>query len=161
MRTALVCDRPHGRPRATNDAAGFTLIELLVVLAIIGMMLAAMPLAFTGGRTGTQIKAAALGLADDLRALRATAIVGRVETSLALNLATGQYQELPGGSASEFPTGVATRFVGPRNEIHNGTAEIRFFPDGSSSGGKIGLSSGSMERWVAVQWLSGKVSVDD
>jgi hypothetical protein len=39
--------------------------------------------------------------------------------------------------------------------------QIRFFPDGSSTGGRIGLSRNDRRAAVAVDWLTGLVSVDD
>ena len=38
-------------------------------------------------------------------------------------------------------------------------AGIRFFPDGSSTGGRITLSKGSRQAYVDVDWLTGQVRV--
>lgn len=41
------------------------------------------------------------------------------------------------------------------------TGRIRFFPDGSSTGGRITLKRGQREWHVNVAWLTGAVSVVD
>jgi general secretion pathway protein H len=40
-------------------------------------------------------------------------------------------------------------------------ARIRFFPDGSSTGGRITLRSGRREWHVNVSWLTGAISIYD
>ena len=41
------------------------------------------------------------------------------------------------------------------------TGDIRFNPDGSSTGGRITLADGSRRVAVGVDWLTGRVSVAD
>src|ERR1700712_6082136 len=64
------------RPCAAGSAreAGFTLTELLVVLAIIGLLLAAVPVLVQSAMPGARSLAAARGLAQDLRIARGQAI---------------------------------------------------------------------------------------
>jgi general secretion pathway protein H len=142
-------------------ASGFTLIELLVVLAIIGMLLTAMPAVVASVQPSVRLKSAARSLADDLRATRANAILDHRETRLALDLAAGRYQTLPGGVVRGLPEGIALKFEGPRTEISGDAADIRFFADGTSTGGRIGLALGNSQHWVVAHWLSGRVSVDE
>jgi general secretion pathway protein H len=40
-----------------------------------------------------------------------------------------------------------------------GKAGIRFFPDGSSSGGRVEIKSGERKRYVDVNWLTGQILV--
>jgi general secretion pathway protein H len=40
-------------------------------------------------------------------------------------------------------------------------ARIRFFPDGSSTGGRITLRSGQREWHVNVSWLTGAITIFD
>jgi general secretion pathway protein H len=40
-----------------------------------------------------------------------------------------------------------------------GTAAIRFFPDGSSSGGTISLSGANRDYFIGVDWLTGRVEL--
>jgi general secretion pathway protein H len=54
--------------------------------------------------------------------------------------------------------------VGWRSPVHRSdecanVGEIRFFPDGSSTGGEITLAGGNAHRYVQVDWLTGRVAV--
>jgi general secretion pathway protein H len=42
---------------------------------------------------------------------------------------------------------------------HRGS--IRFYPDGSSTGGRITVSSGERQYLVDVDWLTGRVAIND
>jgi general secretion pathway protein H len=42
-------------------------------------------------------------------------------------------------------------------QIQDKTGNIRFFPDGSSTGGRITISAGERREDVDVDWLSGRV----
>ena len=41
------------------------------------------------------------------------------------------------------------------------TVSIRFFPDGSSTGGHISLIEGKTEYRVNVDWLTGRIAIED
>ena len=45
--------------------------------------------------------------------------------------------------------------------LPDGTPAIRFFPDGSSTGGGVELAGRSATVVVAVDWLTGRVSLRD
>jgi general secretion pathway protein H len=43
----------------------------------------------------------------------------------------------------------------------NHLGSIRFFPDGSSTGGSISLASGRETHTVVVDWLTGRVRISE
>ena len=55
----------------------------------------------------------------------------------------------------------ALSFVGARAQLlDEGVGRIRFFPDGSSTGGLIRLVQGNARADVRSDWLTGLVTVD-
>ena len=56
---------------------------------------------------------------------------------------------------------IALSFRTARAEVlEDGVGQIRFFPDGSSTGGLIRVSHGAWEAEVRSDWLTGLVTVD-
>src|ERR1700753_3922802 len=68
-------------PSRTGEA-GFTLTELLVVLAIIGLLMVAVPVLVQSAMPGTRSLAATRALADDLRIARGEAIERGAATAI-------------------------------------------------------------------------------
>ncbi len=137
----------HTKPRDQ----GFTLIEVLVVLVVaglaIGLVLGRGPMRSAGLET----RAMANGIAGTLRAARSRAIAGDQPITVAIDPArhlmrvgAAAPRSLAGGVALAAPL-----------------AGITFAPDGSSSGGHIDLANGPFRMQVAVDWLTGRVSVAD
>ena len=60
-----------------------------------------------------------------------------------------------------MPAGIDLELLTVATELGGGGARggIRFFPDGSSTGGRVTLSHGSRQYFVDVDWLTGRVSV--
>jgi general secretion pathway protein H len=52
-----------------------------------------------------------------------------------------------------------TLFSAVTDELPSNMGEIRFFPDGSSTGGEVTLASSKALRYVQVDWLTGRVAV--
>lgn len=147
--------------RECKRECGFTLIELLVVLTIVGLLLAAAPAILTSARPSIDAQAAAQALADNLRAVRNAAITSGRETRLRVDLTHASYAVSSTGRRVAIPPGVAMRLRTARGDITAEMADIRFFPDGTSTGAQIWLSNGGQEHRVLVYWISGRVSVDE
>lgn len=134
-------------------------MELLVVLGVLGLVIAlAVP---SLGRTlpGLQLQTEARTVASALREARVLAIAGNRETSLRIDVQQRMLQ-LGGGAVVRLnpKLGISLRTASsetPAAEIGG----ISFFPDGTSTGGRVTLSLGERQRHVVVDWLTGKVSV--
>jgi general secretion pathway protein H len=133
--------------RSDHDrASGFTLIEMIVVLVILGLMLG---LVVARGPLHSQrldTEAAARGLAGALRVARGRALAQH--RPVVVSVAANAYR-VDAEPPHAMPADVAL----------SGNAAIRFAPDGSSSGGQIAVQSGTGRIGIAVDWLTGRVSL--
>jgi len=139
---------------------GYTLMEVLVALAIIGMVLAAVPFMVGGSRPGVEVRAAAIELASALRRTRGASITGFHSETFVLDTDRGVYQAGSAQAEAALPEGLKLSLYTARSELEGeNTGRIRFFPDGSATGGRITLASGANSYFVAVDWLTGAVEV--
>lgn len=154
---------PKSRPSPIGECAqaGYTLIELLVVLTIMGLLLAAAPTLINAARPGIEAKTAAHALANDLRAARAAAIANNVETWVVVDAPSHAYAMEPGGGAHKLPANLSLELRGPDGEAAGKRIELRFYPDGSSTGGSIRIASRGRQHWIVDHWLTGQITIDE
>ncbi len=142
---------------------GFTLVELLVVLALAAMLMAVTPPLISAALPGVELKAAARRTAASLRLAREQAIRSGQATVWQLNIASGDYHLEPGdGRSRRLPSGLELSLVTTeREQIDDERGGIRFFADGTSSGGRVVLARGERGFQVGVHWLTGRVLIAD
>jgi general secretion pathway protein H len=141
------------------STSGFTLIELLVVLAILGIVLALVPPALDRLLPDLRVRAAARDLAGGLRMARSRAIQRNVEVPLVIDTGTGTWwldadrpRALPAGVDLVLTTSTVDR-------IAENVGRIRFFEDGSSTGGSVALGRAGRRVTIGIDWLTGDVDI--
>ena len=142
-------------------ARGFTLIEIIAVVALIALAATVVVVSVGSGLAGARVRAASKDLAAALRYTRGQAIVERSQQVLLLDLENRSYTA-PDKEPVQLPPEMEIRLVTARSELEGeGAGRIRFFPDGSSSGGRITLVRGEAEWQIEVEWLTGDVALRD
>ena len=141
---------------------GFTLIELLVVLLIMGALLSLAPAAFHRLAPGIEMKAAAREVAGQLREARSLAIRDNRETVVIFDTEAKLYRIGTGTRAHELGQALSLSLVTATSErLDDTTGRIRFFPDGTSTGGRVTLSRDERKFDITVDWLTGQVAISD
>ena len=137
---------------------GFTLLELLVVLAIAALLLAVAPPLITAAIPGAELKASARRVAAGLRLAREEAIRTGRDVAFTLDLETHSFEVDGRFRRGKLPKGLDLKLEAAETEMldeHRGA--VRFFPDGSSTGGRIILTRHDAGYQVGVQWLTGRI----
>lgn len=137
---------------------GFTLIEVLVVLVILALSMAVVVPAVSK-RLGGSLDETARDVQVALRQARSEAVLRQRSTALLLDVAGKRYRIERSRDSKALPDTFTLTASVADIETKNGLAGIRFFPDGSSTGGFIRLSVGNSQRQINVDWLTGRVSV--
>lgn len=139
---------------------GFTLFEMLAVILLIGIAAAAVAVSVSRGLTAQRVRAASTDLAAALRYTRTQAIVQAKPQVLTLDVRERSYN-VPGKATHALPEHMRLSVTSAGEDQRDGhLARIRFFPDGSSTGGHVVLSRGARQWRVNVAWLTGAVSID-
>lgn len=137
---------------------GFTLIELFVVLFILVLGMGAIGINIASGNHSAQLKAAARDIVSALRYARGQALISGQEESVAINLGENSYFISSRAKEYRLPGDIALTLVIAQEEFDaDQVGQIRFYPDGSSSGGRITMEWGESAYRIDVNWLSGKV----
>ncbi len=146
--------------RQNRASPGFTLLEVLVVFVIFALILAIVPPYLPNVLAGNQVRAAARDLAANLKKTRGLAISAQQEA--VLNLDVEQKTFAVNGRAKNLtiPEYARLSIITARSEQLSGNkGRIRFFADGSSTGGQIKLAWKQQEYVIDVHWLTGAVKI--
>jgi general secretion pathway protein H len=145
-----------------SAALGFSLLELLVVLALLALSAALVVPQFSGVVQTGELKAAVRQLAATLRSARGMAVGEQRETSVLLDVAQKRYQVAGREREYVLPDKLNLEFTTASTELLNAQqAGVKFFPDGTSTGGQIILDSGLRRFVIDVLWLTGRIVVSE
>ena len=136
---------------------GFTLLEILLVLLIFAIG-ASLTLPALVRPAGTELRTATGTLVAGLRRARDAAVSGQRASTLSIDLDARRFTISGEARAQRLPEHVQLSLFTAQSEL-DGVARgrIRFFPDGSSTGGRVTLQSGERRYHVDVDWFTGQV----
>jgi general secretion pathway protein H len=139
---------------------GFTLLEMLIVLCVMALAAAfAMPFASRPVPDAALI-ATAHKLANDMRLARASAIRDNAERVLTIDLGRRLFWVDGVTSPSPIAGGVTVEFATLQKEqISAKRGQLRFFPDGSSTGGNVVLRGSGRTVAIRLDWMTGHASL--
>lgn len=140
---------------------GFTLIETLVVLGILILLLTIIPPYFPNVIDNSKLKAASRQLYNELKTTRHLATSKQEQKQLLIDLEYKQYTIDTKTRKLDIPKDTEIKLIISQAEFEDNDKKggIRFYPDGSSTGGQIILSRKEHSYTVDVNWLTGKVTI--
>jgi general secretion pathway protein H len=148
-----------GLPDRNRHDLGFTLIEVIAAL-IIAALAANLAIASFNRPSGpAAIRTIAVETAQLARAARADAIATG-DAQIVVDLAA---RTIRAGSKQALTVApdVTIEVTSAQSERQNArSGAIRFFPDGSSSGGTIRFSKNDVTYEVRVNWFTGRIVVN-
>ena len=151
--------RPPGSAR--QHELGFTLLELIVALGIMALGVAVAFPFFDRSRSGYQLRAAAYDVATQLRDARAAAQARNADQAFMIDVGNRRTWIEGYAVRRPLPPGLAVDVEVPGAEqLAANLVRVRFFADGSASGGKLVLRDGARRATVTVNWLTGDVRVE-
>jgi general secretion pathway protein H len=156
---------PQQRQAHSISDAGFSLLEMIVVLALVAMATAASMGSLRSRPNQVALQPVAALVAADLRSARIEAMQRSRVVEVRFDGRTRTYLVPGAKSAKRFPDNIGFAFSTVSDGLRADYADrLLFFPDGSSTGGSLTLTSsganqGGPQRGIviAVDWLTGSV----
>jgi general secretion pathway protein H len=145
----------------SGPSRGFTLLEILMVLAIAAGAYAVLAASLGGGgASSADLKAGARTVAAGLRQAQSTAMSTRRDALLTLDIETREFRLTGEERTFRLPEKLDLQVYTAQGEVESDKrASIRFYPDGSSTGGRVTVASGERKYLVDVEWLTGRVKI--
>lgn len=135
--------------------SGVTLIELVVVLFILATVSMALPAVFPQLWPAGRLNQSVAQLTATMKMARSRAVAFQRPTDVILQPHTRHYYMSPGGGAARLEAGVDVHT--PDRSLQ--PLKVRFFPDGSSSGGHVVLAYDDHYASLHINPLTGRVSI--
>ena len=141
---------------------GFTLLEVVIVLALGAIIYAVVLSGPLGKASAADLKSAARSLASGLRTAQTTAMSTRRDALLTLDMDSREFLATGEQQSHRLPDNIDVKLFTAQAEVTSAKrGSIRFYPDGSSTGGRITVASGERKYLVDVDWLTGRVSIEE
>lgn len=148
------------RRRDARGEAGFSLLELLVALSIVALALVIAVPNIRQASGSNSLRLLSHRVASELQLARSKAILERRPVAFVADARTGAFGVEVGSIVLPPETvlaiaGSLLRPAGPH------ASRIVFFPDGSSSGGRVTLGNLKSLSMINVDWLTGSVAFEE
>ncbi len=138
---------------------GFTLLEMLAVLAIMSMTITAATVSVRSSGGAARVQPLAVRVAADLKLARSEAIAQNRPVEVAFNAATRTYQVQGSRLPVLLPNSIGFELATPEEFRRSADdAQLIFFADGSSTGGRLTLSDKRRAITLMIDWLTGAVT---
>jgi general secretion pathway protein H len=130
---------------------------MLAVLLLIAIAVTAVSMSVASSLGSARVNAVSRDLVAALRYTRGQAIVKGKEQVILFNLRDWTYT-VPEHAAKKLPEGMELRVrTAAEEQVDEDTWGMRFYPDGSSTGGRVTVVRGQREWQIDVSWLTGEV----
>lgn len=140
--------------------AGFTLVELMVAFAVVALLLGTVPVMLGKALESVRYQATVRDLIGDLRSARTQAMLSGRAVIFSVDV-DEQTFGVNGKQVHRVPEGLRLGAILAETDAYKrGKGFIRFFPDGSATGGSIGVQRERTGQGVRlrVDWMLGRVS---
>lgn len=152
--------RHHGASDL-HTSQGFSLIELLIVLVLIGLGLSLIGPRIGQSLDASRLKASVHAISAAARQARRLATGEQREVTLTIDVDRRTYHVDDHRHKQITPSSAKISMTAARSErTSDDVAAIRFFADGSATGGEVRLSAGRQSYAIEIDWLTGLARIN-
>ena len=135
---------------------GFNLLEVLLVLVMAALLMGTVASSLNEGPV---LRKATREVAASLRHARSVAILQQKQVVWSMDIGSKEFWVEGAGEHRQLHDTVTAKINTAASEVISATqGNIRFYPDGSSTGGSVEVTANEQSYKVNVEWISGRVS---
>ena len=132
----------------------------MVVLFIMVLGFSIIGLNLSSGNNATEHQRAARDIVSALRYARGMALMSHRETAVTFNLNENSYTVNNRDKVFTIPETIKVTVVTTQSQLlGQNQGSIRFFADGSSTGGRVSLKRGENVWQIDINWLTGQIEL--
>ncbi len=141
-------------------SSGFSLLELMLVVLLIALMFTMVPRMMGTGVSGAELKSSVRALNSAMKLARDAAINTRREAYVTVNVETREFTTTFESRTHKLNEQLTLKlFTSQADQLDQSTASFRFYPDGSSNGGRVTVGANEREFAIDIDWLTGRSSI--
>ncbi|MCE2989949.1 MAG: GspH/FimT family pseudopilin [Burkholderiales bacterium] len=141
-------------------SSGFSLLELMLVVLLIALMFTMVPRMMGTGVSGAELKSSVRALNSAMKLARDAAINTRREAYVTVNVETREFTTNFESRTHKLNEQLTLKlFTSQADQLDQSTASFRFYPDGSSNGGRVTVGANEREFAIDIDWLTGRSSI--
>jgi general secretion pathway protein H len=133
----------------------------MVVLFIMVLGFSLVGVNLSSGNNATEQQQIARDIVSALRYARGTALTSHNDTAVTFNLDDNSYTVNNRDKVYQIPKTIKVTLVTTQKQLigHN-QGSVRFFADGSSTGGRVTLARADSEWQIDINWLTGACELE-
>ncbi|XOV77654.1 MAG: Tfp pilus assembly protein FimT/FimU [Aestuariibacter sp.] len=141
--------------------SGFSLIELLMVILLISLLSGIVLVSAAKSTKRSMVQNRVNELAQALKYTRGQAMLTREPQKLVLDLEDKTFYIPQKQQTISLPRSLKVTFTAAiSGKERDSMGIVLFFPDGSSSGGRIKLNSDDKAWLIGITWLTGEITLE-
>jgi general secretion pathway protein H len=147
--------------QAKAEQSGFSLIEIMLVMVLIAVMVGLTATFMSGSLEKARMRAVSKDLLTALKYTRGQAVIKHEQKTIEFNVKNRTYRA-PNKKLIQLPDDMEMNlYTADSDIVDESTGKIRFFSDGSSTGGWVKLTYGNKIWKINVNWLTGEVLMEE
>ena len=134
----------------------------MVVLFIMVLGFSVIGINLSSGNNATEHQRAARDIVSALRYARGMALMTHKETTVTFDLNENNYTVANRDKVFTIPETIKVTVVTTQSQLtEKNKGSIRFFGDGSSTGGRVSLKRGENVWQIDINWLTGQIELEN
>jgi general secretion pathway protein H len=144
----------------TDPEAGFTLFEVMVVVAVLALAAALAYPTVRAGRAEAGARETARALASAMKDARTQAMRSSTQRTVTIDVAMRRFWIDGAAEAQAFGRALNLEVDTIASERQGEQlARVRFYGDGSSTGGEVRIGDGRRQAILRIDWLTGAATI--